>query len=330
MSKRLLEVKNLSLGINVDNNIYKVTEDVSFTIDEGEICGLVGESGCGKSVTSMAIAGLFSKDVRILGGSIIYNGRDILNVSKNEKRKYQGKEISVIFQEPMTSLNPVMKIGKQVGENLKLHTNMSKSEIKNEVINILKRVGLKEPEKIYNKYSYELSGGMRQRVMIAMAVICKPKLIIADEPTTALDVTIQAEVLELLKEINREYNTAILFISHDLGVIRKICSKINVMYFGEIVEEGTSEEVFMNPSHPYTKGLLNSIPNRSKKGKLLKAIEGKVPSITEKRIGCSFAQRCEYAKKECFKMKPQNINIEYNHFARCNYAEEGSKYAEGM
>jgi len=250
-------------------------------------------------------------------------------LSNSKKREIQGKDISVIFQEPMTSLNPVLKIGKQVGEGLKIHSNKTKKEIKNEVINVLGKVGLKKPEEIYNSYPHQLSGGMRQRVMIAMAIICKPKLIIADEPTTALDVTIQAQILRLLKDINIEYNTSILFISHDLGVIKHICDNVAIMYAGQIIEYGAIENIFQNPSHEYTKGLLDSIPTKEKRGKYLTNIGGKVPSIDEEKFGCYFAPRCDKAQKDCFNDSPSEVALKTNHTVKCNLIEQGDEAKYG-
>lgn len=329
MAEKILEVKEISLGIKKGVEVYNAVNKVSFNINKGQIFGIVGESGCGKSITALSIAGLFQKNVRVTGGQIIFDGIDLLNVSDIQKRDIQGKDISVIFQEPMTSLNPVMKIGKQVGENLKLHSNKSKKEIKAEVLNVLEKVGLKEAEEIFDFYPHQLSGGMRQRVMIAMAIICNPKLIIADEPTTALDVTIQAQILKLLKTINVEYNTAILFISHDLGVVRQLCDKAAVMYAGEIIEAGTIEEIFLNTSHEYTKGLLASIPTKEKRGKYLTNIPGKIPSFLEKKSGCLFASRCAKVKSSCLEESPPIVQLSSNHMVKCNYIEQDGEIKYG-
>ena len=255
----LLDVKNLSIEFHDHNAPEKVLNNVNFSMDEGEILGIVGESGSGKSMTAFSIAGLLPRKKMTKSGQIIFSHEDIFTLERKELRRFQGSSISVIFQEPMTALNPTMKIGKQVGESLKLHTNLSKEMIKEKAIEALNYVDLNGNE-IFNKYPHELSGGMRQRVMIAAAVISNPKLLIADEPTTALDVTVQNDILNLLKKINSENNTAILFISHDLSLVKQFCKKVIVMKDGEIVEKGNADEIFNNPQHDYTKKLINSIP----------------------------------------------------------------------
>lgn len=256
-----VEIKNLKIGFLEENGPKEVVKDMNFSICPGEIVGVVGESGSGKSMSALALMGLLPKKAKILEGQILLEGQNLLSVRKDELRKIQGKEIGMVFQEPMTSLNPVMKIEKQVGECLELHTDYSEKEIHKKVVDALHLVGLAEAEKICSKYPHELSGGMRQRVMIAQAMVSSPKLLIADEPTTALDVMIQAQILRLLKRINQEQNTAIFFISHDLNVIKEICDRVLVMYKGHIVEEGNTEEVLLNPKHDYTKSLVASIPD---------------------------------------------------------------------
>jgi ABC-type dipeptide/oligopeptide/nickel transport system ATPase component len=256
--EKLLEIKNLEINFK-DKQAVK---GINLDINKGEIVGLVGESGCGKSVTSMSIMGLLNGNN--ISGEIVFDGKDILSLKGKELRTIRGNDISMIFQNTMSSLNPTMKIGKQISEVLKIHSNKSKKEIKEEVLRTLEKVELKNVEEIYNSYPHQLSGGMRQRVMIAMAIINKPKLIIADEPTTALDVIIQKQILDLLKSISQEYNTSILFISHDLSVVSNICDRINVMYDGEIVETGTTEDIFYNTKHDYTKQLINAIPQIKK------------------------------------------------------------------
>ncbi|WP_026881550.1 ABC transporter ATP-binding protein [Clostridium akagii] len=317
MAQELLSIKNLSIGINGINECSDVVNGISFGIKNGEIMGIVGESGCGKSITALSIMGLLPKNAMIREGSILFNGIELSGINKEELRKIQGKDISIVFQEPMTSLNPLITIGKQVGEVLKIHFKFTKLERKTMVIDTLKKVGLKSPEELYDYYPHQLSGGMRQRVIIAMAIICRPKLIIADEPTTALDVTVQDKILDLLKEINREFKTTILFISHDLSVINKLCDNVVVMYAGDIVEEGITRNIFNNPVHEYTKGLIGSIPSKEKKGKRLVNIKGKVPSITIKKIGCGFAPRCDNTTDQCFLEKPQIIEIGYKHKVAC-------------
>lgn len=317
----VLQVKNLSIDIAADKN-YTAVDNINFDIKEGEIIGIVGESGCGKSLTALSIMGLLSRNVNISAGNIIFNGKDLLSLQKKERQSIFGKEISMIFQEPMTSLNPLMKIGKQVEESLSLHTNLDKNEKKEYVKNSLLKVGLSEAEKIIKKYPFELSGGMQQRVMIAMATICNPKLLIADEPTTALDVTTQTQVLQLLKKINTEYHTSILFISHDVGVIKQICDRIIVMYSGQIVEIGKTKDILENPLHEYTKGLLNSIPLRKRKGRPLECISGRVPAITEKRLACQFAPRCKKASVLCFAQVPERIETTAGHYVKCHEAQK--------
>lgn len=328
MSEILLRVKDLSIGVKSIEGIDIAVEEISFNIKRGEILGIVGESGCGKSLTALSIAGLLPQSTMISGGSIIFDGVELKGISRDEMRKIQGKDISMVFQEPMTSLNPLMTIGKQVSEGLKIHYKLTNKEIKERVLAALSKVGLARCEEIYNSYPHQLSGGMRQRVMIAIAIICKPKLIIADEPTTALDVTIQSQILGLLKDINEEYKTSILFISHDLGVISKLCHRVAVMYAGNIVEEGTTKNIFINPVHQYTRGLIESIPNRAKKGQRLANIEGKVPSIKEKKFGCGFAPRCQKAEEKCFYEKPKRVILGPNHKVCCNLAdkESGEEY----
>lgn len=325
MSEVLLRVKDLSISIEGSKGINRAVNGISFYIKSGEILGIVGESGCGKSITALSIAGLLPACAVISDGSIIFDGVELKDIKKDEFRKIQGKDISFVFQEPMTSLNPLITIGKQIGESLKIHYKITKKEIKEKVINALNKVVLAKAEELYDYYPHQLSGGMRQRVMIAMAIVCRPKLIIADEPTTALDVTVQAQILELLKEINREYKTAILFISHDLAVINQLCDNVAVMYAGDIVEEGSRKDILTHPLHQYTKGLLGSIPSKDKKGKRLVNIQGKVPSIETKKVGCSFAPRCKQAQNKCFSQKPENLEIRKGHKVSCHFNEEESE-----
>ena len=265
MGKELLKIDNLTIGFPSKDGMHTVVDHVNLTINKGEIVGIVGESGSGKSMTSLAIMGLLSEDARVLEGSVSLNGQDLLAMSREEKRKIQGKNMSMIFQEPMTSLNPVMKIGVQVGESLKLHTDLDKNTIRQKVIDALDSVGLMNPETLVDKYPHQLSGGMRQRVMIAMAIINHPDLIIADEPTTALDVTVQAQILNLLKKVHRDTGSSILFISHDLNVIKEVCQRVIVMYQGVIVEEGDVYQVLRHPKHDYTRKLVASMPDHVKK-----------------------------------------------------------------
>ncbi len=318
MQDTILRVRDLSVGVCHENNVYSVVDHISFRIRRGEIVGIVGESGCGKSVTALTIQGLIENDIRVLSGKIIFDGEDLLKMSPSERRKRSSLKSTMIFQEPMTSLNPLMKIEKQVGEVLYLQGERSKKEMRKEVRRMLEEVGIQDTERIMKSYPFQLSGGLRQRIMIAMAAICKPQLLIADEPTTALDVTTQAQVLALLKRINREYGTAILFISHDLGVIRQLCDRTLVMYAGKIVEEGSAETILIHPVHEYTKGLINSIPTKKQKGKKLKCIKDRVPSVFEEKMPCPFAPRCEKAKDICFLEVPERKSLSSGHSVCCH------------
>lgn len=318
MSVSVIDVNNLDISLKSKEGNLNIVEDVTFNIAEGEIVGLVGESGSGKSITALSLAGLLPKDVYISKGSIKFNDIELSKLDNDSFSKIRGKKISMVFQEPMTSLNPVYTVGKQISECLELHSKLSRQEIKAQVINIMKKAGLSDAERLYYSYPHELSGGMRQRVMIAMAVILKPVLLIADEPTTALDVTIQAQILQLIKKINKEYKTSILFISHDLAVIKSLCDRVIVMYSGQIVEEAAASEIFKNPMHPYTKGLLECIPDRSKKGKVLFSIKGSIPELKRRNTeGCKFADRCINAEKRCFNERPGMVEISSSHKVRC-------------
>lgn len=318
MSNNLISVENLTINFKNEKENTIAVNNVSFSIKKSEIIGLVGESGCGKTVTSLGIIGLLPNSANIDSGMIKYNNKDILNIKEKEKRKLRGKEISMIFQEPMTSLNPLWKCGKQIGEAIKLHKKIEKNDLKKEVIKIIDSVGLPNPETIYNKYPHELSGGQRQRVMIGIAVANHPDLIIADEPTTALDVTIQAQILELLKNINENQKSSILFISHDLGVIHEIADRVIVMYAGFIVEIASRDSLYSNPKHPYTLKLLQSIPVPEKKGEKLESIPGIVPRISDKINYCPFVDRCPIAKDICNEKLPDLEEKEKDHFARCH------------
>jgi len=258
---KIIRVEGLTIGFGVEEE-HKVIKELSFEVEQGEIIGIVGESGSGKTMTALSIMGLLPEEAEVFQGGIYFKETNLLKISEKELRRFQGKHIAMVFQEPMTSLNPVQKIGKQVEEPLRIHEKYSKEERKEKVIQLLKEVEIRNPEKVYNMYPHELSGGMRQRVVIAMALICNPELIVADEPTTALDVTVQAQILQLLKRINEERKTSILFVSHNLSVIKQLCGKVLVMYKGKLVEQGTIEEVFYNPQDSYTKMLLDSIPTR--------------------------------------------------------------------
>lgn len=319
MAEALLKVENLS--VNIASAGADVVSGAHFTLSGSEIFGLVGESGCGKTLTALAVAGLLPEAAGISGGRIIFDGRDTTHISARERQSILGKDLSMVFQEPMTSLDPLMKIGRQVSESLRLHKRLSRTQIHERTLQALQTAGLADTEDLIDRYPHELSGGMRQRVMIAAAIISGPKLIIADEPTTALDVTVQSRILALLKRVNRETGCALLFISHDLGIVRGFCDKTAVMYAGKIVEYGLTEEIFTNPSHEYTKQLLDAIPSRDKKDGRLAVIPGRVPPAGEKRAACPFAPRCRAAHSECFVQVPRRVAVSPTHTAYCVNAQ---------
>ncbi|MDR2103581.1 MAG: ABC transporter ATP-binding protein [Treponema sp.] len=295
----VLEVAGLSVGIKQGKSYRSAVREISFEIKPGEIVGILGESGCGKTLTALSVSGLLPAGVEKTGGLIRFGGRDLGALSERELSRIRGRELSMVFQEPASSLNPLQRIGVQVAEPLKLHGEKNPDIIGRRVLEILGNLGLPDPEQLVRAYPHQLSGGMCQRVMIALAVINRPRLLIADEPTTALDLTIQAQILDLMKKINRELNTSILFISHDLSVLRHLCNRVLVMYAGRIVESGPAGEVFRAPLHEYTRLLLGAIPGREQKGKALTNIPGKVPSVEEVPPGCPFAPRCKRALPQC-------------------------------
>ena len=317
----LLQVRDLKISFTTVKGDFPAVRGISFDVGRNSIVGLVGESGCGKSVTALAIMRLLPGNAR-LSGTIDFSGRNIVAMHEEEIRKLRGSEISMIFQEPLTSLNPLWKVGSQIDENLKIHTGLNGDERFQSVVDIMRDVGLPDPERLYHKYPHELSGGMRQRIAIAIAVACRPALIIADEPTTALDVTIQAQILQLLKDINREKGSSIIFISHNFGIIREICTSICVMYAGHLVEIAPTEKLFCESRHPYTIGLMKAIPKTDSKGKELYDIPGKVPSITDTLPGCPFEPRCEYAFERCKRELPQFEVLGEQHESRCFLAGE--------
>ncbi|WP_300523602.1 ABC transporter ATP-binding protein [Aminiphilus sp.] len=322
----ILDVKNLRTLFLTRKGIVPAVDGISFSVRKGKVTGLVGESGCGKSVTSLSIMGLIPQPPgKIAGGEILFEGRDLSKLSYKEMCRVRGKDISMIFQEPMTSLNPVKTVGYQVGEVLRIHQrNVADAEVRRRVVEMLDLVGIPEPESRVRAFPHQLSGGLRQRVMIAMALICDPKLLVADEPTTALDVTIQAQVLKLMMDLQRRIGTSIILITHDLGVVAETCDDVNVMYAGSIVEQGDVFNIFRNPSHPYTRGLLRSIPDTGGTGRKerLFSIDGMVPSLTDLPPGCRFAPRCTQARESCFKEMPELVPVGEGHFVRCNRARE--------
>ncbi|GEB78458.1 ABC transporter ATP-binding protein [Sporolactobacillus inulinus] len=307
MSDPVLKVEGLKTSFFTDDGEVPAVGGIDFEVKEGEILGIVGESGCGKSVTSLSIMGLLpSPPGKIVGGHIYYQGEDISQAKESKMRKLRGNEIAMIFQEPMTSLNPVFTIGEQLEEAIKLHNHrLPKKEIVNRSVELLKRVGLPRAKELLKEYPHELSGGMRQRVMIAIAMSCNPKVLIADEPTTALDVTIQAQILDLMIKLNKETNTAIIMITHDLGVVAQMCQRVVVMYAGKIVEEGPVKDIFNHPQHPYTEGLIQSIPDLHGKKERLYTIKGSVPKPGSITKGCLFAPRCEFVMDKCRENTPE-------------------------
>ncbi len=314
----LLEVKGLKTYFYTDGGVVKAIDGVDFTVDEGETLGIVGESGCGKSVTSMSVLRLVAGPAgKIVEGSITFDGTDILALSDKEMRSIRGNKISMIFQEPMTSLNPVFTINQQLSEVLLLHREMTKDEAKQESIKLLEKVGIPRAKDVVDDYPFALSGGMRQRVMIAMALACNPKLLIADEPTTALDVTIQAQVLDLMNKLQKEFGTAIMFITHDLNVIAEMANRVIVMYSGKVVEESSIVELFDKPYHPYTIGLMKSKPDLKTADERLYMIPGVVPNPLYRPAGCQFNSRCEYAIEKCFQLEPDLTEIGAGRKVRC-------------
>ena len=321
----LLEVKNLHTYFKTKKGIVKAVNDVTYSLEAGKTLGIVGESGSGKSVSAMSIIKLLDGNGYIESGTITFDGQDILNCTDKEMYHIRGNEISVIFQEPMTSLNPVFTVERQIGEVLRIHQNMNKQEARKKAVELLSDVKIPNPERVAKQYPFQLSGGMRQRVMIAMALACKPKLLIADEPTTALDVTIQAQILKLMNELKQQTGTSILFITHDLGVIHEMADEVAVMYCGQIVEKASAREIFHDSvfSHPYTEGLMTSIPQlNTPKGEKLEAIPGSVPNPLYLPEGCKFGPRCKYCTKKCMEAEPPLSEVEPGHLVRCFYAEK--------
>lgn len=318
MSEKLLEIKDEKLSFFTPAGEVKALNGVSFSMNEGEVLGIVGESGSGKSVTAYSIMGLTAYPGKLIGGTIYFNGHQIEKMSEKEMRKIRGNEVSIIFQDPMTSLNPVYTIGNQITEVIRLHTGKSKKEAYDRAKELLELVGINEPTKRLKQYPHELSGGMRQRVMIAIALACEPKLLIADEPTTALDVTIQAQILELMQELRQKLGMSIIMITHDLGVVASICERIAVMYAGHIVEYGTADEIFYEPKHEYTKGLINSIPKLSAQEiERLVPIEGQPVDLLNPPAGCPFAPRCANCMKICLREMPPKTELSDTHYSHC-------------
>ena len=322
-NNNVLEIRGLNSYFFTEKGVAPAVDGLDLDIPKGKIIGLVGESGCGKSMTAKSIMGLLKSPGRVAGGSIRFEDQDLTRLSDKELRKICGNDISMIFQEPMTSLNPVLKVGRQVRETLLVHNpTMSKAEAKQRVVEMFQRVGIPEAEKRYDCYPHELSGGLRQRVMIAMAMVCKPKLLIADEPTTALDVTIEAQILRLMKELRDETGMSVLIITHNMGVVAEICDYVYVMYAGKIMEQAETFELFDHTMHPYTKGLLDSIPRIGQNAERLHTIPGVVPNLLHLSQGCPFSNRCEYATDQCRTEKAQMHPVAPDHQVRCFRCEE--------
>jgi oligopeptide/dipeptide ABC transporter ATP-binding protein len=314
----LLNVDRLKTYFYTSEGIIRAVDDVSFNIERGRILGIVGESGCGKSMTALSIMRLVPSPGKIVGGNISFDGHDLLNLSNEEIRRLRGDRMAMIFQDPMTSLNPVFTIGEQIAEILRTHRGLKKSAALEKAESLLQNVGIPDPERRIREYPHQMSGGMRQRVMIAMAISCEPSLIIADEPTTALDVTIQAQILRLLKGLTESLNTALILISHDLGIIAETADEVGVMYAGKVVEYATTTELFANPLHPYTIGLLESIPRFGEvKEDRLRTIKGVVPKLSELPEGCKFNPRCKYVIEKCINAEPELIDTGGGHLVRC-------------
>lgn len=322
MSDILLDVQNLKTRFQTDDGSFYAVDDVSFTVKKGQTLGIVGESGCGKSVTSLSVMRLIQKPGTIESGKVFFKGQNLLEKSDENMRSIRGNEMAMIFQEPMTSLNPVFTIGDQIEEAVLLHQKqLNKKQARERAIDMLRIVGIPAPEKRFFEYPHQLSGGMRQRVMIAMAISCNPELLIADEPTTALDVTIQAQILDLMRKLQKEFNAGMILITHDLGVVAEMCQDVAVMYAGRIVEFGTAEDIFYRPKHPYTRGLLDSIPHFETGQKLerLKTVKGMVPSLYNLPKGCRFADRCPYVQDDCRAVYPTLENMRGVHKVACHH-----------
>ncbi|WP_137663732.1 ABC transporter ATP-binding protein [Enterococcus hulanensis] len=317
MEKELLRVEDLTVKFRTYNGEVTAVNNLELLLNENETLGIVGESGSGKSVTSLSIMGLLEEATSSVSGKALFKGTDLIAMKEKEKQQYRGNHLAMIFQEPMTSLNPLHKCGKQIIESMRIHTDISKAEAQEKAIELLKLVGIPAPEQRFNEYPHQMSGGMRQRVMIAMALACDPQLLIADEPTTALDVTIQAQILEVLKELRDRLKMGIILITHDLGVVSEVCDRVIVMYTGKVVEQGLIREILDNPKHPYTEGLIAAIPNiQDEKGKL-SSIEGMVPQLDNMPQGCSFHPRCPYAMDICKEKRPALTTAENGRKVRC-------------
>ena len=331
MDTPMLQVKNLCTSFNVDAGEVRAVNGISFNLDKGKVLGIVGESGSGKSVTAYSIMRILVEPGKIVGGEILFNGEDIVKYSKKQMREFRGKRVSIIFQDPMTSLNPTFTIGNQLREAILLHTDRNRAEANARALEMLQLVGVNEPEKRLKQYPHELSGGMRQRVMIAMALACDPTILIADEPTTALDVTIQAQILDLLQELKEKTRTAIILVSHDLGVIASFADRVQVMYAGQIVERGLTKDIFENAKHPYTWALLSSVPSLARENKQeLYALQGTPPDLVLPLHHCPFAPRCEYCMEICKEQMPPETPVEEGHSVCCGLRHPDAPQVESF
>ena len=324
---KLLEIKNLQTQFLTSAGVVRAVDGVSYDVDEGETVALVGESGCGKSVSALSIMRLVAEPAgRIVAGEILFKGRDLLKLSEEEMRSVRGREITMIFQEPMTSLNPVLTIGRQLTEGLEIHLGMAPEAARARAVELLGLVGIPDPQRRLTQYPHQFSGGMRQRMMVAMALACNPQLILADEPTTALDVTIQAQILELLQDLSRRLGVAMLIITHNLGVVARYADRVNVMYAGRVIERGTAAEIYANPRHPYTRGLLRSVPRLDEPMRAkLDPIEGQPPDLTKLPPGCAFAPRCAFRVDRCSEVPPLTAIGAPGHLSACWEAERLAK-----
>ena len=318
MQENILEVRDLSMSFFNQHGELPAVNHVSFNVEKGKTLGIVGESGCGKSMTSLCVMGLYPQPQgKIVGGSILFQGKDLTKLKPRELHKIRGKGIAMIFQEPMTSLNPVLTIGDQIMETILLHEKVSKKEAKRRALDMIKLVGIPMPEKIFASCPHQLSGGMRQRAMIAMALSCDPELLICDEPTTALDVTVQSQILSLINRLKDQTGTSVMLITHDMGVINEMADTVIVMYAGQIVEQAETADLFAQPTHPYTVGLIQSIPPLDREVEELNVIPGSVPMLYELPEGCLFSPRCPYATEKCRRERPETVSAAPNHFVRC-------------
>jgi len=326
---KLLEVRDLATNFSTEDGVVKAVDGISYDLDEGEVLGIVGESGSGKSVGALSLMRLIPfPPGKIVRGSVFFEGQDLMQVSESEMRNIRGNRMTMVFQEPMTSLNPVLTVERQITESLQLHKGMDKTGARERSLELMRMVGIPDPENRIKNYPHQFSGGMRQRVMIAMAISCDPKLIIADEPTTALDVTIQAQILDIMKSLSEKLGTALIIITHNLGVVARYADRVAVMYGGKIVEQGTAEEIYSNPKHPYTLGLLNSVPRLDRdRQETLDPIEGMPPDLIDLPVGCSFAPRCKFAYEKCTQEVPPLESVSDDHTSACWRSNELDKLA---